>query len=369
MTVTAAPPADPPVAIECHRCGYDVRAQPTDGRCPECNAPVAESRAWAAIPRRPSWRDSDPRWRRRIIAGMWALTLVPLIEVLSAGGLATHIHVPGFFVSAGWTRPLDQTLIGDGLTQIYSASLFCIGLALLSTTERGRRPHPLDWTRRWGLFLLTVHVFLHFIELMFAASLVMVGITAVFQSMPPEHEPAITPWLRAISTNFLIYGPYPGNMVDVVWPLTVLVAVLFVGASLYKAMRSVGPRWLAIAAIVSLGLFAVGELVWVLAAAIVAAGDLLAGKVVSIAAFEKSFIRPLSVFGAFYFRSYQLMPVVETVKWMLVAAITLWITSAQIAVWRTRRSRPSAWRDPGKPGPSSATGHGPPSSSKQTQPQ
>ena len=64
--------------LPCHRCGYDLRAHPPDGQCPECGASVAESRRLAAIPLRPAWRDSDPRWRRRILAGAWVLVLLPL---------------------------------------------------------------------------------------------------------------------------------------------------------------------------------------------------------------------------------------------------------------------------------------------------
>src|SRR3954466_14733719 len=85
MTVqTAEISADLP----CHRCGYDLRVHPHDGVCPECGASVAESRRVAAIPRRPAWRDSDPRWRRRMVAGAGGLVLLPLMDVMSVTGWA-----------------------------------------------------------------------------------------------------------------------------------------------------------------------------------------------------------------------------------------------------------------------------------------
>src|SRR5205085_12688227 len=90
--------------VPCHGCGYDLRAHPPDGKCPECGASVAESRRWAAIPRRPAWRDSDPRWRRRMLAGAWALVLLPLMDALNALGWASRVPVPNVFHLPGAVR-------------------------------------------------------------------------------------------------------------------------------------------------------------------------------------------------------------------------------------------------------------------------
>src|SRR3982751_830079 len=79
--------------LPCHSCGYDLRAHPQDGQCPECGASVAESRRLAAIPRRPAWRDADPRWRRRMIAGAWILVLLPLTNVLQRFGWTSGVPV------------------------------------------------------------------------------------------------------------------------------------------------------------------------------------------------------------------------------------------------------------------------------------
>ena len=82
--MTAHDTGEMSVGVPCHVCGYDVRAQPRNGTCPECAATVAESRRLAAVPRRPAWRDCDPRWRRRVLAGVWLLALLPLMQVLKA---------------------------------------------------------------------------------------------------------------------------------------------------------------------------------------------------------------------------------------------------------------------------------------------
>lgn len=74
--------AEMSIDLTCHLCGYDLRAHPPEGQCPECGASVAEARRLAAVPLRPPWRDSDPRWRRRVVAGAWVLVLLPLIGAL-----------------------------------------------------------------------------------------------------------------------------------------------------------------------------------------------------------------------------------------------------------------------------------------------
>src|SRR5215210_1813719 len=87
------------VGLPCHVCGYDLRAHPPDGQCPECQASVTESRRVAAIPRRPAWRDSDPRWRRRVLAGAWLLVLLPLMEALRALDWLSAVPVPALLGS------------------------------------------------------------------------------------------------------------------------------------------------------------------------------------------------------------------------------------------------------------------------------
>lgn len=88
---TRIPPSPP---LPCHRRGYDLRVHPPDTRCPECNATVADAIALAAIPIRPAYRNSDPRCRRRILAGLWILTLLPLLATLNALDWLSQIPMP-----------------------------------------------------------------------------------------------------------------------------------------------------------------------------------------------------------------------------------------------------------------------------------
>ena len=130
------------VDLPCHVCGYDLRAQPQDGQCPECGTSVAESRRVAAMPRRPAWQDSDPRWRRRVLAGAWVLVLLPLMDVLNVSGWAASVPVPTFWDSRGTVYTLDHTLAA--YPGVYQPLCFCAGVVLLFSKERGRRPGRLD---------------------------------------------------------------------------------------------------------------------------------------------------------------------------------------------------------------------------------
>ena len=68
-------------ALTCHRCGYDLREHVKAAVCPECAADVAASKQVHALPLRPDWADSDPAWRRRIVAGLWVLLLFAVAAV------------------------------------------------------------------------------------------------------------------------------------------------------------------------------------------------------------------------------------------------------------------------------------------------
>ncbi len=186
-------------ALLCHRCGYDLRVQPADGVCPECETPVAASQEAAAVPRRPAWRDSDPRWRRRMLAGCWVLVLVPLMELLNRTGLADHIVLPSpislEFQGANW--PLSQTLAA---TFYFVPWIVSIGLVLLFAKEQGRRRHRLDWTRRWGVFGSYVVFVLGVASYLLLVGLVLVGITALLFSLPLENQPQLTPMFSRLAS-------------------------------------------------------------------------------------------------------------------------------------------------------------------------
>src|SRR3954469_7851921 len=112
--------------LTCDAYGYDLRAHPLDGNCPECGASVAESLRLAANPRRPLWRDSDPRWRRRVLAGVWILVLLPLMDALKATGWTSSVQVPNVFGFPGKVRMLDETLFC--WAGLYQLLVFCIGV-------------------------------------------------------------------------------------------------------------------------------------------------------------------------------------------------------------------------------------------------
>lgn len=224
----------------CHACEYDLRTQPAEGVCPECGAAVAESKRLAAIPRRPAWRDSDPRWRRRMLAGAWILVLAPLMAALQTFGWASSVPVPTLSQFQG-APSLDDSYV----TYVYGYLTFCIGVVLLFAKERNRRTSRLDWTQRWGViasygvFLLGIPVFA------FIGALVMLGIAALFQSMPPQYQPAVTDLLVPLGAGYMHYGPHPSPLSDAALAVFSSVVVLLACVPLYNALRSSGPKVLA----------------------------------------------------------------------------------------------------------------------------
>jgi hypothetical protein len=330
----AAIPADLP----CHGCGYDLRAHPPDGQCPECGASVAESRRLAAVQLRPPWRDSDPRWRRRVLAGAWMLVLLPLVDALRASGWASSVPVPTVFGSRGTVNTLQDTLLC--FPGVYPALAFCIGVVLLFANERGRRRGRLDWTRRWGVLCCYVVLLLSATQFLYVAALVSVGIAAVFQSMPLAYQPGVTRSLVDWGTAYLRYGPNPQNAAGVVLVASSSIAILLACIPLVDALRSSGPKRLAAIVLAPLALFA---LIY------------LAQAARYFAAFGLSPVADLLPYGV-YFRPELLAgqpatrlsgqspwasePVAfttEAVKWCAVVAIAAWLSIAQLGAWRRHK--------------------------------
>ena len=195
----ASRPAKTSPDLPCHRCGYDLRAHPLDGKCPECEASVAESQRLAAIPLRPAWRDSDPRWRRRLIAGAWLLVFLPLMDLLEIFRWVSRVPVPTIFNSRGALHTLNETYLYH--TGVYRPLVFCMGVVLLFSKERGRRRDRFDWTRRWGVLCTYVTMLLSAVPMLFISALVLVGVSALFQSMPLKYQPRVTPLFLSVSTT------------------------------------------------------------------------------------------------------------------------------------------------------------------------
>lgn len=329
-------------AIPCHVCGYDVCVQLPDGLCPECGASVVDSVRLAAIPRRPAWRDSDPRWRRRMLAGAWVLVFVPLMTALDTFGWAARIHVPTFFDVQG-AQSLDQSYII--VFQSYACFTFCIGGVLLFAKERNRQRNRLDWTRRWGIitsylvFLLGVPIF------GFVTDLVAMGIAALFMSMRFVDQPALTGVLAHLSSGYIYYAPFPGPLLSLSVVGFSSSAVLLACAPLYNALRSSGPKLVAAVLLAVLALGSVVQLWHVI-------------EYIANPAAPSS-----SRFGYFYFSPDILMSgftyhgsnpflraraasvlsgefVMEAAKWFAILTIAAWLTIAQIA--SKGRPRPSS---------------------------
>jgi hypothetical protein len=328
------------VDLPCSRCGYDLRAQPQDGQCPECGASVAESRRLAAIPPRPAWRESDPRWRRRMIAGAWILVLVPLMNALEVFGWSSSVPVPTPFDFRGTVRTLDETFLGS--TSVYEPLIYCIGAVLLFSKERGRRAGPLDWTRRWGVRCCYVVLLLSAAEVLFISALVLTGIAAVFQSMPLKYQPAVTQLFVDLSTGYLRYGAQPTETSGMVLVAFSSVAMLLACVPLFDALRSSGPRRLAAILVAPLALFALLHLAQ--------AGryfvGLSSGTSADVFRYRAFFwseilfhidgrLAGLGMSTAApgdYF--------VEAAKWCIVLAIAVWLSIARLAVWwQGRRSK------------------------------
>ena len=322
------------VGVPCHVCGYDVRAQPRDGKCPECGASVAESRRVAAVPLRPAWRDSDPRWRRRVLAGVWVLVFLPLMEVLNAFGWAARVPVPAVFDFRDPDRTLDKTLLS--FRGVYEPLAFCVGAALLFSKERGRRRDRLDWTRRWGVLCCYVTLLLSATQVLFVAALVLIGIAAVFQSMPLRYQPEVTPLFVELGTTYMRYGPHPMSAAGVVLVASSSLAILLACFPLFDALRSSGRKRIAAALLVPLALFALMHLAqaaWYVLGVSRSPAFFHYGvyfwpeAVISRIADRPALTAPGSV-GAF---------LVELAKWWTVLTIAIWLSVAQVAAWWQRR--------------------------------
>ncbi len=345
--------------LSCDFCGYDLRAQPEDGTCPECGGSVAQSRRLAAIPRRPAWRDSDPRWRRRVLAGAWVLASVPVVEAIKALGWAARMPVPNVFGFPGTVRTLDETFAFT--LGVYEPLAFCVGVALLCAKERGRRGRPrLDWTRRWGVLCAYVTLLLSAAPVLFIGALVLAGISALFLAMPLEHQPGVTQLLVTLSTGYMWYGPQPKAVASLVVVASSSLAVLLACVPLFDALRSTGAKRAAGAAraagnsraaraaailLAPLALFAVMHLAQagryglgfsnvspadVDRYAVYFSPELLVGVIARLATGQPV---PGSVLGASF---------VDAAKWCIVLAIAVWLTVARLAAWRRGKETTSA---------------------------
>ena len=334
--------ADMPAEIPCHICGYDLRAHPPDGQCPECGASVAESIRLAPILRRPAWRDSDPRWRRRMLAGVWILVLLPLMDALTASGWAWRIPVPAVSHFRCTLVTLDDALIT--FPGVYPPLVFCIGVVLLFSKEKGRRRNRLDWTRRWGVLCSYIVLLLSAVQVLFIAALVLAGIAALFLDMPLKYQPGVTRLFVEVSTNYLRHGPYPKEIQVVVLAAFSSITILLACIPLFDALRSSGRKQIAASLLAPLALFALihlAEAVQYCAGSLSLSSrdvfrygiffwpQLLVRRIAGVATDWSIGFGPVGL-SAF---------VIEAAKWCIVLAIAVWLTIAQFAAWWKRKGR------------------------------
>jgi hypothetical protein len=330
------PPTDELCAtLPCHGCGYDLRAHPPDGKCPECGASVAESRRVAGIPRRSAWRESDARWRRRMLCGAWLLVLLPLVDVVKAFEWGSSVRVPAVFELGSSVRTLDATYLYN--LGVYQKVIFCMGVVLLFAKERGRRRGRLDWTRRWGVLCSYVVSLLSGVSVFLISALVLVGLAAVFLSMPSKFQPEVTQSLVGVGAAWLRYGLYPSDASYAASVAFSSIAILLACSALFDALRSCGPRVLAAILLAPLALFSLMHLAQVARYCLGPSDESEAG-IYWLGMYFRPQLLVSHIAGhptewglsQFEFSDF----LVEAVKWCAVFGIAVWLSVAQVLAWR-----------------------------------
>lgn len=118
------------------------------------------------------------------------------------------------------------------------------------------------------------------------------------------------------------------------------IVVLLAGVPLFQALRSTGPRWLALALLIPLGLGAVFQLLEVRAYCLLPISNMnISFFYLDVLALgDVARVLWLDLRGADSFRIENLMTI-NVVRWTSVLVTTLWLTCAQVASWRRRESR------------------------------
>jgi hypothetical protein len=277
-----------------------------------------------------------------MLAGAWVLVLLPLMDALTMLGWAARVPVPNVF-GYGAVRTLDETLLHN--LNLYPPIVFCIGMVLLFSKERGRRRGQLDWTRRWGVLCSYVVSLLSATQVLFICALVSTGIAALFLYMPAKYQPGVTPLFVNVSAAYLRYGPYPTYKSGFVLVAFSSIVVLLACIPLFDALRSSGPKRVAAILLAPLALFSLLNLAqagryylgfssWtsadVNAFAVYFRPQLLVGPIAGVQTYLSA---SGSELGAF---------VVEAAKWCIVLTIAIWLSIAQVAAWRQAKKTSAA---------------------------
>jgi hypothetical protein len=273
-----------------------------------------------------------------MLAGVWVLVLMPALAVLKTVGWTAETPAPTFFaVQAG------QSFEKSFLSYVYVYLTFCMGVVLLFAKEQHRQHAAFDWTRRWGVISSYGVLVLGFVQIAFIPALVILGIAALLQSLPRSQQPAVTDWFVTLSTRYIWHGPHPSTLSQASLTGFSAIVVLLACVPLFNAMRSSGPRVLALALLVPLALAAAMQFAY----AGVSAVAPNAIKETSI--YGYSYYLNVAMLGAGFERASGLAQgrefIGEAIKWLALLAIAIWLTIAQIAAFAGRGNVNHATRD------------------------
>lgn len=191
-----------------------------------------------------------------MLVGVWILVFMPFLDVLRRTGWISSVPVPSLFHHTPLT--LDQTFLG-GILRVDQPLLFCMGVVLLFSKERGRPRRRLEWTRRWGIICSYVTLLLSGAQILLIPALVLTGIAALFLSMPLKYQPGVTRLLVEVSPAYLRFV-YPKPISYAVLVAFSSGAILLACVPLFDALRSSGPKRLAAILVAPLALFSLAHI-------------------------------------------------------------------------------------------------------------
>jgi hypothetical protein len=254
---------------------------------------------------------------------------------LQAVEWASKVPVPRVFDFRGTIRTLDDTLIC--FSGVYQPLVFCMGVVLLFSKERGRRGNRLDWTRRWGVLSSYVVFLLSAVQVLFIAALVSAGLAALFYSMPLKYQPGVTQLFVKVSWGYLRYGPYPKEVSVAVLAAFSSIAILLACIPLFDALRSSTPRWVATIFVAPLALFALMHLAQVVGYGL-GFWSITPMEVVSLAVYFRPQLLLRQIAGVpmgWLAPNWTLGDsLVEGAKWCILLGIAVWLSISQLAAWR-----------------------------------
>jgi hypothetical protein len=262
-----------------------------------------------------------------MLLGAWMLVLAPLGKVIETSEWASHVVVPTPFDLKG-ALMLQDTFAFDRGTYKYLA--FCIGVVLLFSNERNRRTARLDWTRRWGVTGSYGVLLLGIPYFGFITALVLIGIGALFQSMPLRYQPAMTELFVNLGAAYIYYGPHSGRLADASLPVFSSAVVMLACVPLYNALRSSGPKMLAALILAPLFITSLVQL-----SDVARYGLGLINFDLGVNYFPFYFNSDL-LFGRYGYSYPSFRVFGEAAKWFTCVAIAIWLSIAQIMAWRRR---------------------------------